>query len=153
MKVLVVCLGNICRSPLAEGILKAKAEAKGLKWEVDSAGTGGWHEGNSPDPRSIEVARKYGIDISQQRARKVEKEDFDTYDLILPMDTSNRDDLHVMAGQRDQRDKVRLIMDVIYPNKNISVPDPYFGGADGFERVFQMLDEACEKVVEIYGKS
>jgi protein-tyrosine phosphatase len=152
MKVLVVCLGNICRSPLAEGILKSKVEGKGLDWEVDSAGMGGWHEGELPDHRAISVAESHGIDIKNQRARKIQKEDFDKFDLVLPMDTSNRDDLHEMASKREQRDKVRLIMDVLYPNKNISVPDPYFGGDDGFERVFQMLDEACEKIVEVYSK-
>ncbi len=150
MRVLVVCLGNICRSPLAEGILRAKAEEKGVLWEIDSAGTGSWHEGNAPDERSIAVAKKNGIDISAQKARKIKKSDFDYYDLILPMDTSNRDDLYEMTSTMEQRNKIRLIMDVVYPNKNISVPDPYHGTEKDYVRVFEMLEPACEKVVELY---
>lgn len=152
MKVLVVCLGNICRSPIAEGILKSKVAQKGLDWVVDSAGTGGWHEGELPDNRSIIVARQNGIDITAQRARKILKTDLDEFDLILPMDTSNRDDLYEMTATKEQREKIRLIMDVIYPNKNISVPDPYYGKEEGFQQVFEMLDEACEKVIELYSK-
>ena len=150
MRVLVVCLGNICRSPLAEGILRAKAEDKGLLWEIDSAGTGSWHESNAPDERSIAVAKMNGIDISAQKARKIKKSDFDYYDLILPMDTSNRDDLYEMTSTMEQRNKIRLIMDVVYPNKNISVPDPYHGTEKDYVSVFEMLEPACGKVVELY---
>jgi protein-tyrosine phosphatase len=150
MRVLVVCLGNICRSPLAEGILRAKAEERGLQWEIDSAGTGGWHEGDAPDKRSITVAKKHSIDISKQKARKIRKEDFDNFDLILPMDTSNRDDLYEMTSTMEQRNKIRLIMDVVYPNKNISVPDPYHGVEKDYEKVFEMLEPACEKIIELY---
>jgi protein-tyrosine phosphatase len=151
MRVLVVCLGNICRSPLAEGILRAKVEEKGLDWEIDSAGTGAWHEDNPPDKRSIDIAKKHGIDITAQRARKIRKADFNDFDLILPMDTSNRDDLYEMTSTMEQRNKIRLIMDVLYPNKNISVPDPYHGIEKDYERVFEMLEPACEKVIELYG--
>lgn len=151
MRILMVCLGNICRSPLAEGILRAKAAANGLKWEIDSAGLGGWHEGEAPHQRSIAVANQHGIDISRQRARKIEKNDFDAFDVIFPMDIDNRDALYEMASTREQRDKVRLIMDVVYPNKNVSVPDPYYSNEAAYQNVFEMLDAACDKVVEIYG--
>ena len=150
MRVLVVCLGNICRSPLAEGILRAKVEENGLDWKIDSAGTGSWHENELPDKRSIDIAKKHGIDITKQRARKIRKEDFDKFDLILPMDTSNRDDLYEMTSTMEQRNKIRLIMDVVYPNKNISVPDPYHGNESDYERVFDMLVPACEKIIELY---
>lgn len=152
MRILMVCLGNICRSPLAEGIMRAKVQERGLEWTIDSAGTGDWHEGNAPDNRAVAVAAKNGIDITQQKARKFDKEDFDNYDLILPMDTVNRDDLYELSSTMDKRDKIRLIMDVVYPNKNISVPDPYYGGDSGFDKVFDMLNEACEKVIDIYIK-
>lgn len=153
MRILMVCLGNICRSPLAEGIMRAKVAENGLDWEIDSAGLGGWHEGEAPHQRSIAVAKKNGIDISMQKARKVEKKDFDEFDVIFPMDIDNRDALHEMASMREQRDKVRLIMDVVYPNKNVSVPDPYYSTDAAYENVFGMLEEACNKVIEIYGST
>lgn len=150
MKVLVVCLGNICRSPLAEGILRSKAEALGLGWEIDSAGTGGYHIGSQPHEKSIEVAKKNGVDIKGQRARKISKEDFSNFDLILAMDTANRDDMYEMTSTMEQRNKIRLIMDLVYPNRDVSVPDPYYGGIEGYEKVWEMLDQACDKVLEVY---
>ena len=150
MKVMVVCLGNICRSPLAEGLLRSKVQALGLGWEIDSAGTGSYHVGSQPHEKSIEVASKYGVDITQQRARKISKEDFSNFDLILAMDTANRDDMYEMTSTMDERNKIRLIMDLVYPNRDVSVPDPYYGGIEGYEKVWEMLDQACEKVVEVY---
>ncbi len=147
MKILCVCLGNICRSPLAEGILKQKIKLHGLDWTVDSAGTGSWHIGESPDPRSIQVARKHGIDITDQRARQFSTSDFDRFDLILAMDLSNLRDILSKARTEKDRSKVHLILDFIYPGKNKSVPDPYWDD-DGFEFVFQLLDKACEGVVK-----
>ena len=138
------CLGNICRSPLAEGILRSKVDPN--KVTVDSAGTGGWHVGEQPDPRSIEVARKYGLDITYQRGRKFSAYDFETYDHIFVMDNSNYRDVTSLAKNEAEIAKVQLILDEIFPNENVDVPDPYYGGAFGFENVYKMLDEACDKI-------
>lgn len=148
MKILMVCLGNICRSPLAEGILKHKIAAHELDWQVDSAGTGGWHVGELPDSRSIAEARKNGIDITDQRSQKITATDLDEYDLILAMDASNYQDIKRLATTDEQRRKVKMIMNFANPDRNESVPDPYYN--DGFPRVYRMLDEACEAIVEKY---
>jgi len=140
----MVCLGNICRSPLAEGILRSKVNS--AKITVESAGTGGWHVGEKPDPRSIEVARKNGLDITYQRGRKFSAYDFESYDHIYVMDNSNYQDVIKLAKNNDEIAKVKLILDEIFPNENVDVPDPYYGGTFGFENVFNMLDEACEKI-------
>ncbi len=147
MKVLMVCLGNICRSPLAEGILKHKAQQAGLDWQVDSAGIGGWHAGELPDRRSIEVAKKHGIDIMGQRARKFNASDLDNFDLILAMDDENFDDILRHAKTHEQRKKVHMIMNFSRPHKNERVPDPYYDGR--FQLVFNMLDEACGAILKI----
>ena len=147
MKVLMVCLGNICRSPLAEGILKVKAKEKGLDWEVDSAGTSGWHVGELPDRRSIAVAKQNGIDIMDQRSRQVHPSDFENYDLILAMDASNYNELKKQATT-EQTQKIKMILNYSYPNENRRVPDPYYEG--GFELVFQLLEQACGKIIEEY---
>lgn len=149
MKILMVCLGNICRSPLAEGILSAKAKSKNLNWEVDSAGTGGWHSGEMPDKRSIEIAKKNGIDITNQRARKVRSTDFEDFDYIFAMDTTNFQDLIKWTLDDAERAKIKLILNEIYPNEERSVPDPYWDD-NGFEKVFKMLDAACSKIIEKY---
>jgi len=145
-KVLMVCLGNICRSPLAEGILKSKVDASNVL--VDSAGTGHWHIGNKPDPRSIEVAKKHGLDITNQRGRQFTQKDFENFDYIFVMDTSNRDNVLELAKKESDNQKVHLILDELFPNENVDVPDPYYGGDQGFEQVYQMLDQACDKIVQ-----
>ena len=145
----MVCLGNICRSPLAEGILRDKLSKNGLDWEVDSAGTGGWHIGSLPDRRSVDVARKYGIDITYQRARKFRSNDFDEFDIIFAMDTSNYHDIHRMALNDSERQKVKLILEEVLPGQKKSVPDPYYDD-NGFEEVFKMLDEACDVIIRKY---
>lgn len=137
----MVCLGNICRSPLAEGILRSKIDTSRVL--VESAGTGGWHVGEQPDPRSIEIAEKYGIDISYQRGRKFSAYDFETYDHIFVMDNANYRDVMQLANSETERKKVRLIMDELFPGENVDVPDPYYGGHNGFDQVFKMLEEAC----------
>lgn len=142
IKVLMVCLGNICRSPLAEGILVSKVNDKNVF--VDSAGTGAYHIGNLPDVRSIEVAKKYGIDITNQRARKFTVKDFDTFDYIYVMDESNYQNILMLARNIVDENKVQLILNESHPTKNLSVPDPYYGGNLGFENVYKMLDEACD---------
>ena len=143
-KVLMVCLGNICRSPLAEGILKSKINTS--KIFVDSAGTAAYHVGNLADERSIEVAKKYGIDITNQRARKFTVKDFDAFDVIYAMDESNYQNILMLARNSEDEKKVQLILNVIDVDKNASVPDPYYGGNQGFENVYKMLDEACEVI-------
>lgn len=145
----MVCLGNICRSPLAEGIMKEKIKTAGLDWEVDSAGTGSWHAGNLPDRRSIAVAKNHQLNIRDQRARQFEASDLDYYDLIFAMDSSNYQDICRLAKTDAQKQKVQLIMNMASPGMNQGVPDPYWG-TDGFENVYQMLDLACGKVVEQY---
>lgn len=150
MKILMVCLGNICRSPLAEGIMKHKLREHGLDWTVDSAGTGFWHVGEPPDPRSVSTARQYGLDISRQRARQIQPADLDDYDLILAMDSSNYRDILRLANGSRQENKVEMILNYVEPGSNRNVPDPYWND-DGFDRVFHMLDEACERVIERHG--
>ena len=145
-KVLMVCLGNICRSPLAEGILKAKVDPQ--KVFVDSAGTAGYHVGELPDPRSIEVARKHGIDITDQRCRKFSIHDFENFDRIYVMDNSNLINVSRVAHTEEHRKKAMRILDVLDPNAHSEVPDPYYGGDQGFENVYQMLDEACTIIAQ-----
>lgn len=147
MKILMVCLGNICRSPLAEGIMKDKIKRHGLHWQVDSAGTGSWHVGELPDRRSISTALQQGIDITDQRARHFKASDLDIFDLILAMDEQNYQDILRQATRQEQRNKVAMIMDFVHPGESISVPDPYWNDS-GFELVFAMLEKACEGVIQ-----
>ncbi len=145
-KVLMVCLGNICRSPLAEGILKSKVDSSQVY--VDSAGIGSWHVGQSPDPRSIEVAKKNGLDIAQQRGRQFSADDFEKFDYIFVMDLSNKENVLKLAKNEDDRKKVQLILNQIFPNENVDVPDPYYGGNQGFDNVYEMLNNACDIISE-----
>ena len=145
MKILMVCLGNICRSPLAEGVLTHKT--KHLKIRVDSAGTAGYHIGALPDSRSIEIADKYNIDLRNQRARQFSRADFDEFDIIYAMDTNNYGHLIALANNQKEKKKVRMILNEINPGLFESVPDPYYGGDNGFQEVYDMLDKACEKIV------
>jgi protein-tyrosine phosphatase len=148
MKILMVCLGNICRSPLAEGIMQDKIRQRNLHgWEVDSAGTGNWHAGEQPDPRSIRTAQKHGIDITAQRARQFSRRDFKRFDLILAMDQSNLHNLRQLADTEADRLRLRLILEAAYPGNIREVPDPYWDD-NGFEAVFQMLDDACERILD-----
>lgn len=144
-KILMVCLGNICRSPLAEGILRSKLSNNFI---VDSAGTGGWHAGELPDRRSIEIANKNGLDITNQRARKFTKNDFTDFDIIYAMDNSNLKDILQLAPDENAKSKVHLILNELYPNENKDVPDPYYGQNDGFEKVYNMLDKACGNIAK-----
>lgn len=143
-RILMVCLGNICRSPLAEGILKSKVDSS--KLFVDSAGTGHWHVGDAPDKRSIAVGKKYRVDITNQRGRQFTANDFEDFDIIYVMDNSNKENVLALAENDNHREKVKLILDEIFPGENVDVPDPYFGGNSGFENVFKILDEACEQI-------
>lgn len=140
----MVCLGNICRSPLAEGLLQSKLPRD--KFRVDSAGTGEWHIGKQPDKRSIEIAKQNGLDISTQRGRHFKVADFLEYDYIYVMDSSNYQDVLSMAPNAEAKSKVKLILNELYPNENMDVPDPYFGLHNGFEIVYKMLDESCSVI-------
>ena len=142
----MVCLGNICRSPLAEGILKSKVNPNTV--QVDSAGTGHWHVGQKPDQRSIEVARKHGLNITDQKGRQFSQQDFLDYDFIFVMDNSNKETVLELAQNIKEKEKVHLILDELFPSENVDVPDPYYGGDLGFENVYQMLDQACDKIAE-----
>ncbi len=144
-KILMVCLGNICRSPLAEGILKSKLSNE---FVVDSAGTASYHIGSPPDIRSVAVAKKYGLDISHLKGRQFEVSDFDTFDLIYVMNESNFQNVVKLARNPEDIGKVKMILNEVHPNKNYEVPDPYYGGDNGFENVYQMLDEACNNIAE-----
>lgn len=146
MRILMICLGNICRSPLAEGILKHKLQKLGLDWHVDSAGIGGWHAGELPDKRSMAMAKKKGIDISEQRARKFHPSDLDNFDLILAMDEDNYNDLVRHAKNEKHHSKIDLIMNFSRPNNRAEVPDPYYDNR--FELVFDLLDESCEALIK-----
>jgi protein-tyrosine phosphatase len=145
-KILMVCLGNICRSPLAQGLLESKVNES--KVYIDSAGTAAYHVGNSPDQRSIEVAKKYGIHINDQRARKFVIEDFEEFSIIYAMDESNYQNILKLARNKEDENKVKMILNEVYPGKNLSIPDPYYGGNQGFENVYNMLDKACEIIAD-----
>jgi len=146
VKILMVCLGNICRSPLAEGILQSKLPAD--KFIVDSAGTGDWHVGQGPDKRSVATAKGRGIDISCQKARQLKPSDFTEFDHIYVMDASNYKDVTKLTPDAASKAKVKLMMDEVFPGKNIDVPDPYWSEQDGFENVYDMLDQACSIVAD-----
>ena len=143
----MVCLGNICRSPLAEGILQDKARKAGLNWTIDSAGTNGYHTGEPPHPLSQKVANLNGIDISHQRSRDFLPEDFERYDRIYAMARDVLSDMKQIAGKTYNPQKADLLLNLVKPGKNLNVPDPWYGGEDGYHEVYQILDEACEKII------
>lgn len=146
MKLLMVCLGNICRSPMAEGIMRKKLEENNIQAIVDSAGTANYHVGEAPDPRAIQKAKKYQVDISRLIGRQFTVQDYDNFDRIYVMDTSNYQNVKLLARNEDDLLKVNLILNEIYPEQNMSVPDPYYGGDSGFENVYRLLDEACSVI-------
>ncbi|QWT87550.1 MULTISPECIES: low molecular weight protein-tyrosine-phosphatase [unclassified Chryseobacterium] len=143
MKLLMVCLGNICRSPLAEGIMKAKLPDH---YMVDSAGTISMHEGEHPDKRAIKTAANHYIDISRQRSRPITRKDFETFDKIYCMDIAVMEDVVSKTKNEEERQKVSLFLEVLGDHKNAEVPDPYWGDMNDFEKVFQLLDKGCEAI-------
>lgn len=145
--ILMVCLGNICRSPLAEGILRHQSKEQNLAIEVDSCGTANYHVGDKPDTRSIKKANEYGIDISHLRGRQFQLSDFDFFDWIYVMDKSNYENIIALARNQQDKQKVKLILNEISNNNN-EVPDPYYGGEDGFEQVYQLLNDACKQIIK-----
>lgn len=148
MKILMVCLGNICRSPLAEGILQQKVKEAGLNWQVDSAGTNGYHIGEPPHRLSQKVALQHGIDISMQRAQHFRAADFDYYDKIYAMAADVIDDIKRISGKRFVADKVDLLMNEVYPGKDMDVPDPWYGPEPGYHEVFEMIEKASNAIVK-----
>ena len=148
MKILMVCLGNICRSPLAEGVLKDKVKKAGLDWEVDSAGTSHYLTGNPPHKLSQKIAKEKGIDICTQRCRQFIKQDMETFDKIYVMDEDNYDDVRRIAGNNWHEEKVDLLLNEAYPFENRSVPDPYHGLESDSHSVYEMIDKACDNIIK-----
>lgn len=142
----MVCLGNICRSPLAQGILESKLPED--RFFIDSAGTGHWHVGRQPDERSIRTAHKHGIDITHQRGQLFTAETFSNFDYIFVMDQSNYDDVIALATSEKDKAKVQMILDDLFPGENVDVPDPYYGLQNGFDMVYDMLDECCDIIAK-----
>ena len=151
MKVLMVCLGNICRSPMAQGILEKKLSEKKLDWYVDSAGTSGWHDCEAPDFRAIEIARQRGVDISQQKSRKIGRKDIEHFDVILAMDSSNYQEILKLCGNEEQKIKVHLLLNFHHPGRNAAVPDPYYDGK--FDTVYDLLDVALDHFINFMMES
>lgn len=143
-KILMVCLGNICRSPLAEGLLASKLPSN--NFFIDSAGTGNWHIGSAPDKRSIAIAKKNEVLIHNQKGRQVSSIDFEEFDYIYAMDKSNYKDLLELAPNEKSKTKVQMILNELFPGENVDVPDPYFGTDYGFEQVYKMLNDACDVI-------
>lgn len=146
-KVLLVCMGNICRSPMAEGLVRHKARLRGIPVGTDSAGTIDHHTGEAPDPRAQQCMRDHGIDIGDLRARQIRPSDFHQFDVLLAMDEDNLRGLLRIAPDRELARKARLMMDFA-PDLPHEVPDPWYGGPEGFEKVYRMLDEACERLLD-----
>lgn len=150
MKILMVCLGNICRSPLAEGILQKKASEAGLNWIVESAGTNGYHDGEAPHRLSQKVATLNGIEIGQQRSRKISRADFDRYDRIYAMSADVIDDMKRIGGKQINLSKVDLLLNELYPGENREVPDPWYGPEPGYHEVFDLISKACDALIDNY---
>jgi protein-tyrosine phosphatase len=150
MKILMVCLGNICRSPLAEGILQEKAFRAGLNWSVESAGTNQYHTGQAPHPLSQKVAKQHGIDISKQRARSFTAADFIMYDKIYALAEDVVVEMKRIAGKKFDSAKVDLLMNEFYSGKNMDVPDPYYGPEAGYHEVYALIDKASDAIIEKY---
>lgn len=148
MRLLFVCLGNICRSPTAEGVMRHLVVQEGLEDEIelDSAGTGSWHVGSPPDARATATAASMGVRLAGA-ARRIEREDLEQFDLILAMDRANLGDLRALAWSAEEREKLRLLREfdpASAGNADLDVPDPYYGGVDGFGTVFELVRAACE---------
>ena len=152
MKILMVCLGNICRSPLAEGILKDKANKLQLNWQIDSAGTGGYHIGEPPHYLSQKVARENGIDISSQQCRQFVKEDILLFDKIYAMDLDNYYNIKQITKELWNENKVELLLNELYPNQNKEVPDPWYGDEKDYYFVYDLIDKACDAILNNFKK-
>lgn len=153
MNILMVCLGNICRSPLAEGVLQHKAAAAGLDWQVESAGTNGYHVGEAPHKLSQKVAKMNGIDIGNQKARRFSASDFKNYDKIYAMADEVIDEMKWIAGDKYDASKVDLLMNELHPGKNEDIPDPWYGAEPGYHKTYEMIDQATDALIEKYDKN
>lgn len=147
MKILMVCLGNICRSPLAEGILQEKAFKAGLTWSIESAGTNSYHTGEPPHPLSQKVAKLNGIDISRQRARRFTADDFAAYDKIYALAADVLEEIRRIAGKKFDNRKAVLLLEELYPGQQLDVPDPWYGPEPGYHEVFRLIDKACDAII------
>lgn len=150
MKILMVCLGNICRSPIAEGILKHKAKQLGLDWQIDSAGTNGYHIGEAPHRFSQKVCLEHGIDISQQRARRFTVKDFEEYDIIYALALDVYREIEKIGGRQSQMNKVHLFLSELKEGSTESVPDPWYGDESGYLPVFDIIEQTCTRIIERY---
>lgn len=150
MKILMVCLGNICRSPLAEGVLKFKAKQHNLSWLIESAGTNGYHTGEPPHHLSQKVAKCNGLDISDQISRKFSTEDFDKYDVIYVMAADVLHDIKAISGNRFKEEKVKFFLNELYPGSDKDVPDPWYGDEDGYHDVYKLINETCDAIIHNY---
>lgn len=148
MRILLVCLGNICRSPMAEGVLRHRASERGILLSTDSAGTGDYHVGEPPDRRAQAAMRRHGMDIGDLRARHFTRTDFDRFDLLLAMDADNLRNIRALAPSPEHATKANLIMDHAPEHPSREVPDPYYGGDEDFDQVFSQLDEACQRLLD-----
>ena len=148
MTILMVCLGNICRSPLAEGILKEKCKKAGLNWKVESAGTNGLHTGEPPHPLSQKVAKMNGIDISGQHSRMLVNEDFGRFDKIYAMAADVMEEMELIGKQSFELANVDLLLNECLPGENKDVPDPWFGEEEGYHKVYNMIELACEAIIK-----
>lgn len=153
MKILMVCLGNICRSPLAEGILQDRALSAGLSWSVESAGTNQYHTGEAPHPLSQKVAKLNGIDINNQRARRFSAADFDRYDKIYALAADVMEEIKRISGKKFDSSRASLLMNEVFPGENRDVPDPWYGPEPGYHEVFKLIEQACEKIIGKYSIS
>lgn len=147
MKILMVCLGNICRSPIAEGILQHKCKKYGISWHVDSAGTNGYHDGEPPHNMSQHVSKLNGVDISDQRSRTFKADDFDHFDLIIPMAADVMREMKYIARGKFDASKVKLLLDFSFPGGNMDVPDPWGRSEAAFHEVFDLINDACEAMI------
>ncbi len=152
MKILMVCLGNICRSPLAEGILRDKALKAGLNWQVESAGTNGYHTGEPPHQLSIKVAKENGIDIGKQRSRRFIASDFEDYDLIYAMADDVLEDMKRIGRQNFNSKKVSLFLEESFPGEERDVPDPWSGPESDYHEVFEIINNNCDNIIKKYTK-
>ena len=150
MRILMVCLGNICRSPIAEGVLRHKAQQKGLNWTVESAGVESYHVGEPPHRYSQKVCLSKGIDISGQRARRFSAKDMEGYDKIYAMSDDVLEEIQRVTGKNMDRSKVGLFLNELFEDSNASVPDPWYGGEEGYLPVYEMIDKACDAIIEKY---
>ncbi|MEJ7627453.1 MAG: low molecular weight protein-tyrosine-phosphatase [Ferruginibacter sp.] len=150
MKILMVCLGNICRSPLAEGLLRKKVRENDLNWTIESAGTNGYHTGEAPHHLSQKVAKCNGIDISEQISRRFIAKDFEQYDIIYVMAQDVFNDVKNITGDAFDKNKIKFFLDEIHPGKNLDVPDPWYGDEEGYHDVYKIIDETCDAIIKNY---